>query len=208
MPQLLHISASPRKGRSASREAAHAFVAAWQGRHADGVVDNLDVWTTPLPEFDGAALEAKYAGLAGQPLSAEQAKVWDEIRKLAARFTAADVILFSVPMWNYNIPYRLKHLIDAVSQKDLLFTFDERGQIGMLGGRRGIVVSARGVALEGAFPRGEFDHQTSYMKLWFKMVGVEDVAVIEVEKTLYGPDPDRESRARADAAATALAAGY
>ena len=208
MPRLLHVSASPRKGRSASLEVADAFVAAWRAKHSGAEVDALDVWTTPLPEFDGAALEAKYAGLAGQALSAEQARVWDDIRALAARFTAADVILFSLPMWNYGVPYRLKHLIDAVSQKDLVFTFDERGQLGMLGGRRGVVVAARGVALEGPFPRDEFDHQTSYMKLWFKMVGIEDVATIEVEKTLYGPEPDRDSRARGREAAAALAAGY
>ena len=208
MPTLLHVAGSPRGTRAASREVATAFIEAWRAHHSSGVVDTLDVWTTALPDFDGDALEAKYAGLAGQPLTPAQAKVWEDIRALAGRFAKADVILFSTPMWNYTIPYRLKHLIDAVSQKDLVFTFDERGQIGMLGKARGVVVAARGVALGEHFPRDVFDHQTTYLRTWFRMVGVMDVAVIEVEKTLFGPAADRESRDGAVRAAAKLAAGY
>lgn len=206
--KLLHVEASPRKDRSASLEAARAFVAGWRRRHPDGVVDVLDIWSTPMPEFDHEALEAKYAGLAGLALTPAQSAAWDQLRALAGRFSAADVVLFSVPMWNYGIPYKLKHLIDAVSQKDLLFTFDERGQRGMLGGKRGVVVCARGVALGPDFPRNEYDHQGTYMRLWFKMVGITDVSVIEAEKTLLGAGPDKESRAMARQAAEALAASY
>lgn len=60
---------------------------------------------------------------------------------MADRLRKADIVLLSVPMWNFGIPYRLKHLIDAISQKDVLFTFDERGLNGMFGGRKVVVVT-------------------------------------------------------------------
>ncbi len=206
MPHLLHIQGSPRPQRSASLEVAQAFIDGWQAHHPQSSVDTLDVWATALPEFDGEALGAKYAALEGVPRSAEQLRVWADIEALGQRLHRADVIVFSVPMWNFGIPYRLKHLIDAVSQKDLLFTFDERGLLGLLGGRKAVVVAARGVALGENFPAAEFDHQTSYLKMWARMVGITEVHTVSVEKTLFGPDADSASRAQAKAEAAALAA--
>jgi FMN-dependent NADH-azoreductase len=206
MPHLLHIQSSPRQQRSASIEVAQAFIDAWTTQRPQTSVDTLDVWTTPLPEFDGEALGAKYAGLKGTSRSPAQVKVWADIEALGQRFHRADLIVLSVPMWNFGIPYRLKHLIDAVSQKDVLFTFDERGLLGLLGGRKAVVVAARGVALGENFPAAEFDHQTSYLTMWARMVGITEVHTVSVEKTLFGPEADSASRAQARAEAAALAA--
>ncbi|WP_245572714.1 FMN-dependent NADH-azoreductase [Lichenihabitans psoromatis] len=204
-PRLLHVEASPRKQRSASLEVAAAFIAAWKTRHPEAVVDVLDVWTTDLPPFDGEALEAKYAGLEGRALSPAQTTVWAEIDALAERFRQASLIVLSVPMWNFGIPYRLKHLIDAISQKDILFTFDERGLKGMLGGRKAVVVDARGVGLGPDFPR-DLDHQQSYMTAWLQMIGITDITHIEVEKTLMGAEVDHAARAKAREQAARLGA--
>ena len=200
MPHLLYIEGSPRKQRSASIEVAHAFIDAWKAQHAIATVDTLDVWNTPLPEFDGAALDAKYAGIQGQARTPEQAEAWDRIEALAARFIKADIIVFGVPMWNFGIPYKLKHLIDVVSQKDLLFSFDERGLTGLLDGRKVVVIAARGAPLDRA------EHQIAYMTTWSEMVGIDEQYNIVIEKTLLGPDVDAESRNTATQAALELAA--
>ena len=207
-PSLLHVEASPRGGRSASRQVAQAFLDAWTDRHPGAAVDVLNVWTTELPAFDGEALDAKYAGLEGRSRSPAQDRAWQEINTLADRLRRADVVLLSVPMWNFGIPYRLKHLIDAVSQKDVLFTFDEHGLRGLLGGRRAVVVNARGVGLGPDFPREELDHQQRYMTAWLQMIGISDIRHIEVEKTLMGAASDGAARAAACAEAIRLAATF
>lgn len=206
MPHLLYVESSPRKDRSASIEVAHAFLDAWRARHPDGTVDTLDVWDIELPEFDGEAMQAKYAGLAGEVLTPGQQRAWDRIRAIAERFHRADIILLGVPMWNFGIPYRLKHLIDAISQKDVLFTFDERGLNGLLHGKSAVVVNARGVGLGPDFPRDEYDFQERYMAAWLRMIGVTDVTQLAVEKTLLGAEPDRAGRGRGRRDAAALAA--
>jgi FMN-dependent NADH-azoreductase len=203
---LLHIEGSPRKSRSASIDVARSFLAAWQAEHPDGTVDTIDVWTESLPAFDGPALDAKYAKLSGQPLTGEQEAVWQEITRLGARFHRADILLVSVPMWNFGIPYQLKHLIDAVSQKDVLFTFDERGLNGMLGGRKAVIVAARGVALDADFPPEDFDFQVAYLERWCRMIGITDIREILVERTLFGPEADAAARTEAKAEAAKLAA--
>jgi FMN-dependent NADH-azoreductase len=204
---LLHVIGSPRTGRSASRQVANAFTDVWKEQHPDGIVDELNVWEIDLPVFDGPVLEAKYAGIEGRPLDPAQADAWRTVETLAERFRQANVILFSVPMWNFGIPYRLKHLIDVISQKDVLFTFDERGLNGLLGGRTVVTIAARGVQLGADFPPDQFDFQSAYLTMWSRMVGITDVRVINVEKTLAGAEQDHASRNEASEKARELARG-
>ena len=87
----------------------------------------------------------------------------------------------------------------------MLFSFDERGLVGLLGGRKVVVVAARGVALGPDYPAQDFDFQGAYMTRWCRMVGITESHIIPVEKTLFGPEVDAESRAAARQVATMLA---
>jgi FMN-dependent NADH-azoreductase len=201
---LLHVIGSPRS-RSASHQVANAFLEEWKTQHPEATLDELDTWNIDLPEFDGPVLEAKYAGIEGRTLEPAQADAWKTVRALADRFHKADVILFSVPMWNFGIPYRLKHLVDVISQKDVLFTFDDKGLNGLLNGRTVVTIAARGVQLGPDFPPDAYNFQSDYMTMWARMVGITDNHVIEVEKTLFGPEQDVASREAASNEARALA---
>src|SRR5262245_53961240 len=99
MTRILYIEASPRKARSAPIEIAQAALSAWQATDRSLTIDTLDLWSAKLPEFDGAVMEAKYLGIAGAPLTDAQAAAWSQIRAIAARFLAADVLVLAVPLW-------------------------------------------------------------------------------------------------------------
>jgi FMN-dependent NADH-azoreductase len=203
LTHLLYIEGSPRKARSASIEVAHAALAAWRAADSTLTVDTLDVWSAELPDFDGPAMEAKYAGLSGTPLTEKQTSAWSSIRKLAARFHAADAIVLATPLWNFGVPYRLKHLIDVVSQKDLLFSFDERGFGGLLRGRTALLICARGLDYNPSSytPAGTYDFQKPYLETWLRFIGISHIATVTVEKTLFGPEVDGAARAAAKACA-------
>lgn len=143
MTTLLHIECSPRKQRSASLEIARQFIQRYQQNAPDTHVVTLDVWALDLPEFDGPVMDAKYAGLSGVALSDEQRVAWTALKALAAQLHQADVLVFSVPLWNFAIPYKLKHFIDVVSQKDVLFEFSpEHGLRGLLHNKTAVNVYA------------------------------------------------------------------
>jgi FMN-dependent NADH-azoreductase len=186
--KVLHISSSPRGERSASLKLAQRFLDTLTERDSTTQVDHLDVWKADLLPFDGPALDAKYADLAGVEMTPEQKAVWQQIAELGKRFHEADVIVFSVPMWNFGIPYRLKHLIDSVSQRGVLFDFDEQGMKGLLPGKQVVVIATRGVTLGEDYPTEAFDHQVAFLKTWSRMVGIKDVRVVESEATLDGPE--------------------
>src|ERR1700726_2649175 len=108
MPTLLHIESSPRKTRSASLDVARAYLEAYRDAHPDHPIDVLDLWAIELPEFDGAALAAKYADASGTPLRRTHHQARVGFGHLAQRLHDADTLVFSVPLLNFSIPYKLK----------------------------------------------------------------------------------------------------
>jgi FMN-dependent NADH-azoreductase len=209
MTTLLHIACSPRQERSASREVALAYIDAYRTAQPGAQVDTLELWDGALPEFDADAMAAKYAGLNGTPLSPQQESAWATLRALAERMHRADVLVLSVPLWNFSIPYKLKQFIDLVSQKDILFSFDpESGLSGLLRDKRAVVAYARGLDYSAASgtPVRDFDFQKPYVEAWLRFVGVEEVHALVVEKTLMGSEVDTAARDAAKAEARRLAA--
>lgn len=208
MSNLLYVECSPRKGRSASIEVSRAFIEAYAAAHPGDTIDRIDIWDLDLPEFDAEAMGAKYAGLSGTPLTANQRIAWEQIEELAQPFVAADKLLFAVPLWNFGIPYKLKHLIDVISQKNVLFNFNDDGFSGRLAGKKAAVVYARGLDYFSAStntPAPHYDFQKPYFEMWLKFVGITEIAAVVVEKTLFGQEIDGHSRAVAKTKAAMLA---
>ena len=203
--KVLYIEASPRKERSASIEVANAFLDTLRTENPATQIDVLDLWAHQLPEFDGPALQAKYAGLEGVERTTAQQAAWDAINVMGDRIKAADLLLFAIPMWNWGIPYKLKHLIDFVSQKDVLFTFDERGLNGLLTNHRAVCIYARGIAYGADSALANWEQQRPFMETWLASVGVPTIDTVLVEKTLLGPEVDGQSRDAAKKASQALA---
>ena len=208
MTTLLHIECSPRKQRSASLEVARSFIARYRENTPDTDIITLDLWNMALPEFDELAMEAKYAGLSGTALSPAQQEAWNTLKDLAAHLHRADVLVMSVPLWNFSIPYKLKHFIDLVSQKDILFSFDpERGLEGMLHNKIAVVAYARGLdfSAQSITQAERFDFQKPYVEAWLQFIGVTDVHSVIVEKTILGEDVDLGAREAATQQARGLA---
>ncbi|KAF0814964.1 FMN-dependent NADH-azoreductase [Andreprevotia sp. IGB-42] len=113
--RILHIAASPGKDASLSGATACALLAAYLGHHPDASVDTLDVWDIDLPAFDATMIAAKFAVLRAQNATPEQQAQWARAVAISQRFNSADLYVFSLPMWNFGVPYRLKHFIDVVT---------------------------------------------------------------------------------------------
>lgn len=208
MRNLLYIESSPRKGLSASTDVANAFVKRFEQRFAQTAVHKMDLWSLDLPEVTAELLEAKYLGLAGEPLSAAQQLAWDNVGKLGEAFHAADHVLISAPLWNFGIPYKLKHLIDAVCHKDILFRFSPQdGARGMLAGKAATLVLARGLdyAAEGVGSFHSLDFQRPYLEAWLRFVGIGSVNTITIDRTLFGAQVDASVRQSARSQAIAAA---
>jgi FMN-dependent NADH-azoreductase len=198
MPDLLYIEASPRKPRSHSIAIARTFLDAYQEANPRASIDTLDLWAETLPKMDGATLDAKYAILARQPHDDEQRSAWREIESAVARFVAADRLLFSVPMWNFSVPYVLKHYIDVVTQPTLTFNFSpETGYHGLLRSKRALVVYASSGDYLTGTRNTRPDFQKPFFEAWLRFVGIEDFEAVAVQPTIGQPELLRASTEQA-----------
>jgi FMN-dependent NADH-azoreductase len=194
--RLLKIDASPRGSKSNSIALTDTFVAAYRDAVSSVTVDVMNVWDERLPEFDHAAIDAKYKGVAGSAMNEAETRVWNRIQALVARFKLADRIVLGVPMWNFAYPYKLKQLIDLVSQRNMLFTFDGKRFGPLLQTPRAMVIYTRGQEYREDLPTppSRFDHQSSYVEFWLHFIGVQDVRALAVENT-WGDKADASMRA-------------
>jgi FMN-dependent NADH-azoreductase len=209
MARLIHIQASPRGSRSASQAVAASFIEAYRAAHPGDAVETLDLWKAELPEFDGAALDAKYAVVRGLPHSPEERRAWDEVVRRVEHFRSADKVLVSSPMWNFGIPYKLKHYIDLIVQPGLTFGFTSgEGYKGLVTGKPLALIHARG----GAYGRGSgaegLDLESAYLRQIFGFIGFTDIREIFVEPTLGTATSAEEAVAAAARAAGDLAASF
>jgi FMN-dependent NADH-azoreductase len=185
MSQLLYIEASPRKKRASSIEVAHTFLEAFRQNYPNDRVETLDLWSTNLPVFDGDVIDAKYAILHGQSHTQAQRKAWQAVEQIIADFKKADLYLFSLPMWNFNIPYKLKQFIDVIVQPSYTFSYSpSEGYKGLVTGKPVMLIYSRGGAYNLGTGSEALDFQKPYMETILKFIGFADIRSIIIEPTL------------------------
>ena len=193
--RLLHIDASPRGARSRSAMVARRLIERLRGYD----VERLPLFEVDLPPFDGAAIEGRYALIAGEAVDAEARAAWSRIEGIVDRLMAFDLWLIGLPMWNFGIPYRLKHYVDLVTQPGLAFTVEADGSVaGLAAGRRAVLIASGALDTSPGSALAGLDHQVAYLRDWLGFIGIDDVATIRVQPT-YGAD---------EAVAAVMAAAY
>jgi FMN-dependent NADH-azoreductase len=186
MPKLLHLRCSPRPN-SASSAAADVFLTKFGQARLSWDIDLQDLWRETLPEFDGAALEAKYARLGGRAFNGPESHAFAVVERLALRFTLAERVLISLPMWNFGVPYKLKQWFDLIVQPGLTFAFNPAdGYRGLVKDRPTLVILASGSDFVTGMNRGRVDMATPYLRDILRFIGVHSVRFIAVCPTV-GP---------------------
>jgi FMN-dependent NADH-azoreductase len=209
MARLLYIEASPRKKRSASIQIAKTFISEYERTHSGDTVETLDLWSISLPEFDGHVIDSKYVILHGLEHTDEQRQAWSRVENVISQFTGADKYLFSLPMWNFGIPYKLKHYIDVIVQPGYTFSFSpEEGYKGLVTGKPVAAIYARGGAYGSGTGAEAYDLQRPYLEHILGFMGFADFQTILVEPMLASPEEKEKGMAAAREQAKAIAAGF
>ncbi|MDO9414462.1 MAG: NAD(P)H-dependent oxidoreductase [Pseudolabrys sp.] len=207
--RCLYIESSPRKARSASTTAAGVFLAELSGLYPEVLIDRLDLWNADLPDFTGAAIEAKYAKLAGLPQSDAQQAAWQQIGQFVAQLKSADAIVVSTPMWNFGIPYKLKHWIDLITQPGLTFTFDPvAGYSPLLDTKPTLVILSSAGDYTNGPSRGRPDLATPYLNAALKFIGLGDISFVPVGPTVGTTKEVATGRVTAERSLLALAGSF
>ena len=202
--KLPYVKGSPRGDRARTAKVATAFLDAYREKHPHAEIEELDLWQAALPEFDGDRAAAKLSFFGDAPMNGAQQTAWDEIVRITSHFASADDFLFTVPMWNNGIPYRLKLYIDIISQPGLTFGFEStKGAFGLLKNKRATAIYSSGVYAPGMPKSFGTDHHSTFFNDWLDFIGIEDVAGVRYQPNMLTDDPEGVLREALDAAKAA-----
>ncbi len=174
---MLHIASSPREG-SHSAKVAHSFIEAYKRSHPEDQVTTLNLWQIRLPPFDGRKVAAKSNAARGKENSLEEQEAWKEVTDIIAHFKSFDKFLFSIPMWNFGIPYLLKHYIDIIVQPGQTFAKTSSGPIGLVTGKPALIIYSSGSVYGESSP---IDFLRPHFEFVLKFIGFTNIQRLAAE---------------------------
>ncbi len=190
MKTVLRLDASMRRDGSTTRALLDRVVARIGGRViARDLADGM-------PQIDETWIAANFTPEEGRTEAQRAALALSD--RLIGELRAADVVAIGLPVYNFGVPAALKAWIDQVARARVTFRYTETGPVGLLDGKRAIVVAASG----GTEIGGPEDFATPYLRHALGFVGIEDVEVIAAGRQMADPD----AAAIAEARIAALAA--
>ena len=187
MNNVLVLKSSILADNSQTNQLSDYFVS----KLADKNVVIRDLAANPLPHFDATAATA----LRGQPTSAEENALLALSDELVAEIKKADTLIINAPMYNFHIPTQLKSYFDFIARPRVTFQYSEKGQEGLLKGKKAVVLAAFG----GFHQNQPTDLVTSYMKAILGFVGITDVQFVYMEGIGFGPEAVEKAQAQAKA---------
>ncbi len=184
---ILRVDASMRRAGSQSRALLDTVVERFRRVSPDVKVVNRDLATEALPQIDETWINANFTDpdqrdeLQKQKLAQSDALV-EELR-------AADTLVIGLPIYNFSVPAALKAWIDLIARARLTFKYTENGPVGLLEGKRAVLVVA-----SGGVPVGSpVDFATDYMKQVLRFIGITEVEVIDASQLNFKADAQIES---------------
>ncbi|MGG6893295.1 FMN-dependent NADH-azoreductase [Rhizobium sp. BR 315] len=204
MPSILHLDASARRSRSISRTLSQTFIDTWLAARPDDQVIRRDLAIDPPPHVTEEWIAAAFTPTEQRDMAMRDRLSWSDAA--IDELSAADILVFGTPMYNYGMPSALKAWFDQVVRVGRTFSFDlSRGDWPLepvLSGKRLVVLSARGefgFAAEGL--RGGWNHLDPHIATCARYLGVAQDAIetVAVEYQEFGDE--RHARSR-DLAAT------
>ena len=184
--KINYIECSPRGKRSHSTKIAQAYLEQAKKNLPDLELHHINPWSLNLPEFDGDMLNAKYSVIRGTDPSADEVSAWSNVKNIFDEFNNADHYLFSVPMWNFNIPYKLKHYIDIITQPGMSWSYTpEDGYKGLMTDKTATIIYSTGDGYGDGTGFESFDMQKPYVNLWLTFLGFKKIERVVVDRTLF-----------------------
>lgn len=192
-PQILRIDSSGRHQDSVSRALADNLVEKLRSRYPQAQITTRDV-NHNLPFVDNAWIAAAYTPAAER--SPEQHQVLALSDQLVDEFAAADLILFSIPIYNFSIPAALKAWIDQVARIGRTFNYTSGGPHPLLPNRKTYVIVTSGGTPVGS----DIDYATDYFRHVLGFLGITDVELIAADQLLsQGETQVQRARQKMDA---------
>jgi FMN-dependent NADH-azoreductase len=184
MTNVLIINSSVAGANSVSKGLTAAFKASLLVANPEAMVVECDLSAEPLVHLS----DSNIAGFFGSPDASIESQIMATQSEAAILdLEAADLIVIGSPMYNFGISTLLKSWFDYVIRAGRTFKYTEHGPVGLLSGKKIIVIATRG-GLYSEGPGAASNFQDGHIKALFKLMGLTDVTLVVAEGMAFGPE--------------------
>jgi FMN-dependent NADH-azoreductase len=174
---ILHIDSSISGEKSVSRALTEAVAARLKTLHPGAEYAYRDLAQEPPNHYTATVRHRR----GPSELSNSQRAELSLAQELIDEFRKADVVIVGAPMYNLGVPSQLKAWIDHLVVPGVTFGFGPNGPMRLLGNKRIIVVSTRGMSFAPGTSWERFDYQEAFLRDMFQFLGISDFTVVRAE---------------------------
>lgn len=181
MNTILRVDASSRTMGSFSRDLGDYFEKVWLERNPEDWVVRRDVVAEPIEHIANQTIVGFYT-------PAEQ--FTDELRgatalsdRLIGELQKADMLLLTVPMYNFSVPSALKAWIDQIVRIERTFSYDGANFEGLVSSKSAYVFCAYGAGGYVSGPLAAANFVKPYIEFLLNFMGIQNVRFFAVEAT-------------------------
>jgi FMN-dependent NADH-azoreductase len=183
MSTVLVLTSSALGPASVSNQLVEDAVGRLRSHNPDLTTIARDLGGSPIPHL---TVDSATALRGAQPANAAQAAAQALSDQLIAELKSADGLVIGAPMYNFGIASTLKTWFDYVLRAGITFRYTESGPVGLLEGKRAIVIESRG-GLYSEGPAQRLDSQEPHLRNLLGFMGITDVTFVRAEKLAFGP---------------------
>ena len=182
MTRILRIDSSSRIENSHSRKLVDYFQTVWQKKHPDTQIVVRDLVETQLPHLSDTAIAGFYTPAEQQTPEMKQATALSD--ELIDELQSGDVLLLSVPMYNFSVPSALKAWIDQIVRIGQTFAYDGTNFTGLVKVQRAYIIctyGSGGYVDGGAFSAMNF--LEPYLRGLLSFLGIKEIKFFHLQGT-------------------------
>lgn len=186
MSTLLRIDSSSRTTASHSRALGDYFEKTWRIRNPNDRVVRRDLVSEPIAHIVDQTILGFYTPADQITPGLRAATALSD--RLIAELRSADVLLLTVPMYNFSVPSALKAWIDQIVRIDHTFSYDGKSFVGLIKIKRAYILCAYGAGgyTDGG-PFSAYNFLEPYLKSLLGFLGILDVQFFAVQATTAEP---------------------
>ncbi len=191
---VLHICANPKPAEeSVSKQLSIAFITTLIEKNPDAEINNVDLFQDPPPFITYPTFRNFWKPMndPGYRPTKEETAAGEYARRQADLFNQADVLILTMPMWNFSVPAVMKAWIDQVLAPGLVYEYGPEGmKLHHHVKKVMLLVSSGGVYQEG----DARDALTPAVRSAFEFVGITDFSVAWADGQIAMLHGDHEER--------------
>lgn len=193
MTHILRIDASSRPAANANAEGSHSRALAdhlmmrLQAKRPDSTLTTRDLAANPVPHIADSTIKGYYTAPDAMTDRLQAATALSD--KLIGEVQAANVIVISLPIYNFSVPSAFKAWIDQIVRIGRTFAYEDGQFRGLVEGKTALVALSYGAGgyADGG-PLQTYDFMRPYVEMILQFIGIKNITFFSVEATTADPD--------------------